>query len=342
MSTMHQPALTTLNIATRQSPLALWQAEHIRDRLLALYPEMTINLLKIVTKGDKILDTPLAKIGGKGLFVKELEQALYERQADIAVHSLKDVPMDLPEGLILGVYCKRASPTDAFVSNTYSSIDELPQGAVVGTASLRRQCQIKAYRPDLQIKTLRGNVGTRLSKLDAGEYDAIILATSGLQRIGLDERIRSELDINICLPAVGQGALAIECRADDAEVLKLLAPLNDDKARIRLIAERALNRHLQGGCQVPIAAYAVLQKTEASTTATDDNNGNDDAGDILWLRGRVGQEDGSEVLKADKQVTLTGSQSEQEAQANQLGIEVADMLLEAGAGEILAAIYNAK
>ena len=342
MSTMQQPASTTLNIATRQSPLALWQAEHIRDRLLALYPEMTINLLKIVTKGDKILDTPLAKIGGKGLFVKELEQALYERQADIAVHSLKDVPMDLPEGLMLGVYCKRASPTDAFVSNTYSSIDELPQGAVVGTASLRRQCQIKAYRPDLQIKTLRGNVGTRLSKLDAGEYDAIILATSGLQRIELDERIRSELDIDICLPAVGQGALAIECRADDAEVLKLLAPLNDDKARIRLIAERALNRHLQGGCQVPIAAYAVLQKTEASTTVTDDNNGNDDAGDILWLRGRVGQEDGSEVLKADKQVTLTGSQSEQEAQANQLGIEVADMLLEAGAGEILAAIYNVK
>ena len=341
MSTMQQPALTTLNIATRQSPLALWQAEHIRDRLLALYPEMTINLLKIVTKGDKILDTPLAKIGGKGLFVKELEQALYERQADIAVHSLKDVPMDLPEGLMLGVYCKRASPTDAFVSNTYSSIDELPEGAVVGTASLRRQCQIKAYRPDLQIKTLRGNVGTRLSKLDAGEYDAIILATSGLQRIELDERIRSELDIDICLPAVGQGALAIECRADDAEVLKLLAPLNDDKARIRLIAERALNRHLQGGCQVPIAAYAVLQKTEASTT-TDDNNGNDDAGDILWLRGRVGQEDGSEVLKADKQVTLIGSQAEQEAQANQMGIEVADMLLGAGAGEILAAIYNAK
>ena len=357
MSTMHQPALTTLNIATRQSPLALWQAEHIRDRLLALYPEMTINLLKIVTKGDKILDTPLAKIGGKGLFVKELEQALYDKQADIAVHSLKDVPMDLPEGLMLGVYCKRASPTDAFVSNTYSSIDELPQGAVVGTASLRRQCQIKAYRPDLQIKTLRGNVGTRLSKLDAGEYDAIILATSGLQRIALDDRIRSELDIDICLPAVGQGALAIECRADDADVLKLLAPLNDDKARIRLIAERALNRHLQGGCQVPIAAYAVLQKASASATDNDDNgsdskdngsdnndndNGNNDAGDTLWLRGRVGQEDGSEVLKSDKHVILTGSQAEQEAQANQLGIEVADMLLEAGAGEILAAIYHAE
>lgn len=252
MSNPQQTALTTLNIATRQSPLALWQAEHIRARLLDLYPELTINLLKIVTKGDKILDTPLAKIGGKGLFVKELEQALYDKQADIAVHSLKDVPMQLPEGLMLGVYCKRASPTDAFVSNTYNSIDELPQGAVVGTSSLRRQCQLKAYRPDLQIKTLRGNVGTRLGKLDAGEYDAIILATSGLQRIELDERIRGELDINACLPAVGQGALAIECREGDDEVLKLLAPLNDDKARIRLIAERALNRHLEGGCQVPM------------------------------------------------------------------------------------------
>ena len=354
MSTTQPPALTTLNIATRQSPLALWQAEHIRDRLLELYPEMTINLLKIVTKGDKILDTPLAKIGGKGLFVKELEQALYERQADIAVHSLKDVPMELPEGLTLGVYCKRASPTDAFVSNTYNSIDELPQGAVVGTASLRRQCQIKAYRSDLQIKTLRGNVGTRLGKLDTGEYDAIILATSGLQRIELDARIRSELDIDICLPAVGQGALAIECRADDDEVLKLLAPLNDDKARIRLIAERALNRHLQGGCQVPIAAYAVLQIAGVTDSSNDDNgknhngsnqngsnqNGNNDAGDTLWLRGRVGQEDGSELLKVEKRQTLTGSQAEQEVQANQLGIEVAKMLLDAGAGAILSAIYH--
>ncbi len=342
MSNPQQPVLTTLNIATRQSPLALWQAEHIRDRLLALYPNLTINLLKIVTKGDKILDTPLAKIGGKGLFVKELEQALYEKQADIAVHSLKDVPMQLPEGLTLGVYCKRASPTDAFVSNTYNSIDELPQGAVVGTSSLRRQCQIKAYRPDLQIKTLRGNVGTRLGKLDAGEYDAIILATSGLQRIELDERIRGELDIAACLPAVGQGALAIECREGDEEVLKLLAPLNDDKARIRLIAERALNRHLEGGCQVPIAAYAVLQTAEETSVNNDNNgdNGNNDSGNVLWLRGRVGQADGSELLKADKRATLVGTQAEQEAQANQLGIDVAEMLLADGAGAILSAIYQ--
>ena len=253
--------------------------------------------------------------------------------------------MELPEGLTLGVYCKRASPTDAFVSNTYHNIDELPQGAVVGTASLRRQCQIKAYRPDLQIKTLRGNVGTRLGKLDAGEYDAIILATSGLQRIEHDERIRSELDIDVCLPAVGQGALAIECREGDDEVLKLLAPLNDDKARIRLIAERALNRHLQGGCQVPIAAYAVLQMADADDDSSSKNNGqngNNDNGNVLWLRGRVGQEDGSELLKADKRLTLTGSQVEQEAQANQLGIEVAEMLLAIGAGDILSAIYQSK
>lgn len=343
MSNLQQPALTTLSIATRQSPLALWQAEHIRDRLLEMYPQMTVNLLKIVTKGDKILDTPLAKIGGKGLFVKELEQALYSKQADIAVHSLKDVPMELPEGLTLGVYCKRAAPTDAFVSNTYDSIDELPQGAVVGTSSLRRQCQIKAYRPDLQIKTLRGNVGTRLGKLDAGEYDAIILATSGLQRIELDERIRGELDIDACLPAVGQGALAIECREGDDDVLKLLAPLNDDKARIRLIAERALNRHLEGGCQVPIAAYAVLQLTDDAATdddSTDNDNGNNDNGNVLWLRGRVGQADGSELLKAEKRATLNGTQEEREEQANQLGIAVAEMLLADGAGDILSAIYN--
>ena len=344
MSNLQQPALTTLNIATRQSPLALWQAEHIRDRLLVLYPEMTINLLKIVTKGDKILDTPLAKIGGKGLFVKELEQALYNKDADIAVHSLKDVPMQLPEGLTLGVYCKRAAPTDAFVSNTYDSIDALPQGAIVGTSSLRRQCQIKAYRPDLQIKTLRGNVGTRLSKLDAGEYDAIILATSGLQRIELDERIRGELDIDACLPAVGQGALAIECREGDDAVLQLLAPLNDNKARIRLIAERALNRHLEGGCQVPIAAYAVLQMADETEDdrAKNTENGNNDDGNILWLRGRVGQADGSELLKAEKRITLTGNQDEQETQANQLGIDVADMLLADGAGAILSAIYDTK
>ena len=241
----HTTTLKTLNIATRKSPLAMWQAEHIKSRLESLYPELEVNLVTMVTKGDKILDTPLAKIGGKGLFVKELEQALYDGRADIAVHSYKDVPMELPEGLILGTYCKREAPTDAFVSNSYDKLEDLPQGAVVGTASLRRQCQIKAFRPDLQIKSLRGNVQTRLSKLDAGEYDAIILATSGLKRVELSERIKQEIDIDISLPAVGQGALAIECRADDEAVLALLKPLNDGQARIRLKAERALNRRLE-------------------------------------------------------------------------------------------------
>lgn len=316
--------LTTINIATRQSPLALWQAEHIKDRLLELYPQLTVNLLKIVTKGDKILDTPLAKIGGKGLFVKELEQAIYDQRADIAVHSLKDVPMELPEGLTLGAYCQRAAPTDAFVSNKFTSLDELPQGAIVGTSSLRRECQLKAYRPDLLIRTLRGNVGTRLSKLDAGEYDAIILATSGLQRIGLQDRIRSELDIEISLPAVGQGALAIECRADDHSVLELLAPLNDANARVRLIAERALNRHLEGGCQVPIAAFAVIE---------DDST--------LWLRGRVGCTDGSQLLKADQRITLSDDQQKNEQLANDLGIQVAQQLLDKGAQKILQDIYSA-
>ncbi|HAO60192.1 MAG TPA: hydroxymethylbilane synthase [Psychrobacter sp.] len=327
----HTTPLKTLNIATRKSPLAMWQAEHIKSRLESLYPELEVNLVTMVTQGDKILDTPLAKIGGKGLFVKELEQALYDGRADIAVHSLKDVPMELPEGLILGTYCKRETPTDAFVSNTYDKLEELPQGAVVGTASLRRQCQIKAFRPDLQIKSLRGNVQTRLSKLDAGEYDAIILATSGLKRVELSERIKQEIDIDISLPAVGQGALAIECRADDEAVLALLKPLNDGQARIRLKAERALNRRLEGGCQVPIAAYAVIEKdAEQSHQKT------------LWLRGRVGSEDGTVLLKSDKRIELTGDQATREAQAEQLGIEVADELLSLGADSILAAIYADK
>lgn len=321
--TNNSTQITTLNIATRQSPLALWQAEHIKARLEALYPKLTVNLVTMVTKGDKILDTPLAKIGGKGLFVKELEQALFDKRADIAVHSLKDVPMELPEGLTLGAYCQRAAATDAFVSNTYASLDELPQGAVLGTSSLRRQCQIKAYRPDLHIRSLRGNVGTRLGKLDAGEYDAIILATSGLQRMQLDERIRGELDVDISLPAVGQGALAIECREYDEAVLSLLAPLNDAPSRVRLIAERALNKHLQGGCQVPIAAYATLSEANSQ----------------LWLRGRVGSEDGNTLLKAERTVTLSGTQAEQEKQAERIGVEVAEDLLTQGADKILAAIY---
>lgn len=331
----HTTTLKTLNIATRKSPLAMWQAEHIKSRLESLYPELEVNLVTMVTQGDKILDTPLAKIGGKGLFVKELEQALYDGRADIAVHSLKDVPMQLPEGLILGTYCKRETPTDAFVSNTYDKLEDLPEGAVIGTASLRRQCQIKAFRPDLQIKSLRGNVQTRLSKLDAGEYDAIILATSGLKRVELSERIKQEIDIDISLPAVGQGALAIECRSDDEAVLELLKPLNDGQARIRLKAERALNRRLEGGCQVPIAAYAVIEKdSEPSDQQTFQKT--------LWLRGRVGSEDGTTLLKAEKRIELSGDQAAREEQAEQLGIEVADELLSLGADSILAAIYSDK
>ncbi len=320
-------AFKKLTIATRQSPLALWQAEHIQSRLQSLYPQLEVKLLKIVTKGDKILDTPLAKIGGKGLFVKELEQALYDKQADIAVHSLKDVPMHLPKGLILGAYCQRANPTDAFVSNHYSSLDSLPQGAVVGTSSLRRQCQLQHYRPDLKIESLRGNVGTRLSKLDNGDYDAIILASSGLQRIGLDERIKEELDTSISLPAVGQGALAIECRADDDSVLELLKPLNHVEDKLCLLAERALNRHLEGGCQVPIAGFAQWTGTEQGLE--------------LYLRGRVGSVDGSVLLKAESRIQLATNtnQNEKEQQAEQLGIQVAEQLLEQGASEILQSVY---
>ncbi len=312
---------TTLTIATRQSPLALWQAHFIKGELERLYPQMTVKLLEMVTRGDKILDTPLAKIGGKGLFVKELEQALYDGRADIAVHSLKDVPMVLPEGLIIGAYCKRHAPTDAFISNQFASLDALPAGSVLGTSSLRRECQIRAARPDLQIKSLRGNVGTRLAKLDNGDYDAIILATSGLQRLGLDARIRHELDTDMSLPAVGQGALAIECR-DDADILALLSPLNHTPTRLCVVAERAMNRALEGGCQVPIAGFAVI-----------DN-------DALSMQGRVGAVDGSSLLKSAERVDLGSDASANEAAAEALGIRIATDLLAQGADKILAEVYG--
>ena len=311
----------TLTIATRQSPLALWQANFVKDTLEKLYPTMKVELLEMVTKGDKILDTPLAKIGGKGLFVKELENALYEKRADIAVHSLKDVPMVLPEGLTLGAYLERHAPTDAFVSNRYASLDELPDGAVLGTSSLRRECQIAHAKGSLTIKSLRGNVGTRLSKLDAGEYDAIILATSGLERLGLGERIRHELDDELSLPAVGQGALAIECRADDETILQLLAPLNHLATRLCVIAERAMNKTLEGGCQVPIAGFATID------------------GNTLSLRGRVGSIDGKTLLKSQNAITLThGADDEQNAE--NLGKQIAQDLLSQGADQILKDVYQ--
>lgn len=311
----------TLTIATRQSPLALWQANFVKDTLEKLYPTMKVELLEMVTKGDKILDTPLAKIGGKGLFVKELENALYEKRADIAVHSLKDVPMVLPEGLTLGAYLERHAPTDAFVSNRYASLDELPDGAVLGTSSLRRECQIAHTKGNLTIKSLRGNVGTRLSKLDAGEYDAIILATSGLERLGLGERIRHELDDELSLPAVGQGALAIECRADDETILQLLAPLNHLATRLCVIAERAMNKTLEGGCQVPIAGFATID------------------GDTLSLRGRVGSIDGKTLLKSQNTITLTHT-ADDEQNAENLGNQIAQDLLSQGADQILKEVYQ--
>lgn len=311
-STMTQSK--TLKIATRQSPLALWQANFVKDRLEQLHSHLTVELVPMVTKGDVILDSPLAKIGGKGLFVKELEHALLEKRADIAVHSMKDVPMSFPEGLGLYVICKREDPRDAFVSNTYCTLSDLPQGAIVGTSSLRRQCQLKQLRPDLDIRSLRGNVGTRLSKLDAGEYDAIILASAGLIRLGLAKRISSFIEIEQSLPAAGQGAVGIECRTDDAEVQALLAPLADAETTACVLAERAMNTRLQGGCQVPIGGYAVLQ------------------GDEIYLRALVGDVDGSLILRAEGKSTVEN--------AEELGRILAEQLLAQGADKILEKAYN--
>ncbi len=301
-----------LRIATRQSPLALWQAEFVKAELERLHHQLTVELVPMVTRGDKILDTPLAKIGGKGLFVKELELAMLENRADIAVHSMKDVPMEFPDGLGLSVICEREDPRDAFVSNQYKHIDELPHGATVGTCSLRRQCQLQAKRPDIKIRELRGNVGTRLSKLDNGDYDAIILAAAGLKRLELNQRIAHEIDTDWMLPAGGQGAVGIECRMQDQKTLDYLAPLNHSSTATRVIAERAVNHTLQGGCQVPIGVYSTL----------DEQN--------LTIRALVGQIDGSQII-ADE---ISGSQQDAEA----LGIELAEKLLAAGAGEILKAV----
>ena len=304
----------TLKIATRQSPLALWQANYVKDRLQQLYPDLTIELVPMVTKGDVILDSPLAKIGGKGLFVKELENALLNKEADIAVHSMKDVPMQFPEGLGLAVICQREDPRDAFVSHSYRTFAELPQGAVVGTSSLRRQCQLKALRPDLDIRSLRGNVGTRLSKLDNGDYDAIILASAGLIRLGLADRIASFIDVEQSLPAAGQGAVGIECRTDDMQVQALLAPLADAETTYCVRAERAMNNHLQGGCQVPIGGYAVLQQGQ------------------LYLRALVGDIDGSRIIRAEGKSAVEN--------AEVLGVKIAEQLLAQGADKILQAIYS--
>lgn len=303
-----------IRIATRKSALALWQAEYVKSALEQAHPGLRVNLVPMVSRGDKLLDAPLAKIGGKGLFVKELETALLENEADIAVHSMKDVPMDFPKGLGLFCICEREDPRDAFVSNRFDSLDALPAGSIVGTSSLRRQAQLLARRPDLRIHFLRGNVNTRLAKLDAGEYDAIILAAAGLIRLGFEDRIRSSISVDDSLPAGGQGAVGIECRTADAEVHALLAPLHHRDTAVRVNAERALNKRLNGGCQVPIACYAVLE------------------GDQLWLRGLVGQPDGGQLLRAESRAPAD--------EAEQLGARVAEDLLGQGAETILKAVYG--
>ncbi len=303
-----------IKIATRKSPLALWQAEFIGHKLSNRYPDMQIELIPMSTQGDKILDAPLAKMGGKGLFVKELEQRILAGDADIAVHSMKDVPSILPSGLHLAAICKRDDPHDAFVSNNYQTLAQLPAGAKVGTSSLRRKCQLRAYRPDLTIVPLRGNVNTRLAKLDGGKYDAIILAAAGLKRLGLSKRICTALTAQQSLPAVGQGALGIEARIDDHKMNDLLTPLQCITTSIAISAERAMNKRLGGGCQLPIAGYAMLKDGE------------------IWLRGLVGQADNNKLLRAEATAKPNHAES--------LGKSVAEVLLLKGADTILADAYG--
>lgn len=306
---------STLRIATRKSPLAMWQAEHVKARLQAAHKGLKVELITFTTQGDKILDTPLAKIGGKGLFVKELEVAILDGRADIAAHSMKDVPMEFPEGLFLSTILEREEPCDAFISNKYDSVQTLPEGAIVGTCSLRRCSQLLSKRPDLKIKDLRGNVNSRLDKLDNGDYDAIILACAGLIRLDMEKRIKQRISSSWILPAVGQGAVGLEARIGDKETLQLLKVLNHKDTADRVTAERALNRRLQGGCQVPIASYAMLD------------------GDTLHLQALVGEPDGSKLVQGD----ISGHRSDGE----QLGIKLADDLLSRGAREILEKLYNA-
>ncbi|MEM1154540.1 MAG: hydroxymethylbilane synthase [Pseudomonadota bacterium] len=305
-----------ITIATRESPLALWQAEYVRSALRGAHPALEVELLGMTSRGDQLLETPLAKVGGKGLFVKELETALLAKQADIAVHSMKDVPMEFPDGLCLGVICEREDPSDAFVSSRFSSLEEMPAGSVVGTSSLRRECQLRERRADLKVKFLRGNVNTRLRKLDEGEYDAIILASAGLIRLGMGERIKQSIPLDQSLPAGGQGAVGIELREGDSDVMALLQVLHHQPTAARVNAERAMNKHLQGGCQVPIACYAEL--IEGDT--------------CLHLRGLVGKPDGSQVLRAEGKAALN--------QAEDLGQRVAEELLGQGAAAILAEVYG--
>jgi hydroxymethylbilane synthase len=303
-----------LRIATRKSPLALWQANHVRDALMARNPGQDVELFTMTTQGDKILDTPLAKVGGKGLFVKELELGILEGRADLAVHSMKDVPVEFPQGLGLAAILEREDPRDALISNNYSSIDALPQGARVGTSSLRRQCQLRARRPDLEVLDLRGNVNTRLAKLDNGDYDAILLAAAGVKRMGWEDRITELLPPEQFLPAIGQGAIGIEIRIADARVSHAVKALNDEQTSTRIRAERALNERLQGGCQVPIAGYSEISHG------------------VMVLRALVGRPDGTELVQG----VISGKPEDGE----ELGQVLADDLLSRGAKQILAEVYD--
>jgi len=299
----------TLKIATRKSPLALWQAEHVKARLERHHPGLNVELVKMTTKGDQILNSPLSKIGGKGLFIKELEVGMMEGVADIAVHSMKDVPYEIPPGFELGAILKRENPFDAFVSNNFDSINDLPQGAKVGTCSMRRIVQLKAVRPDLKILDLRGNVNTRLQKLDDGEYDAIILACAGLIRLKFEDRIKQQISAEQSLPAVGQGAVGIEIRENDQEILDLITPLIDTETSYRITCERAMNARLEGGCSVPIAGFSTIEN------------------DQITLTGLVGNVDTGVILKEH----VSGPIDESE----QLGVALADKLISLGAKDIL-------
>lgn len=301
--------MNKLRIATRKSPLALWQAEFVKQALLDYYPELNIELVAMTTEGDRQLMTSLSKVGGKGLFVKELEQALLDGRADIAVHSMKDVPMEFPTGLALAAICERDDPRDALVANNYQNLDQLPQGSIVGTSSLRRQSQLKALRPDLIVEPLRGNVNTRLQKLDEGHYSAIILAAAGLKRLAMTQRICSYLTPEQCLPAVGQGALGIEYCQDNRLLYQLVSVLNHKDSALCVNAERAMSKRLGSGCQVPVAGFAVLQQQQ------------------LWLRGLVGQPDGRLLVAAE----VIGDVEKAES----LGVQLAETLLNQGADRIL-------
>jgi hydroxymethylbilane synthase len=304
----------TLKIATRNSPLALWQAEHVKKQLLQAHSDLEVELVGMQTEGDRFLDAPLIAVGGKGLFIKELEQALLNGEADIAVHSMKDVTIDLPDDLALPVIMKREDTRDVFISNNYKQIEDIPDGTVVGTSSLRRQSQINALHSSISLKDLRGNVGTRLRKLDEGEYDAIILAAAGIKRLGLSNRITQLIPQSVILPAIGQGAIGIECRADDPEVHELIMPLNDHDTSLCVQTERAFSGRLYGGCQLPIAGQASI------------------TGNEITLHGLVARVDGSEVIKSEQNGGI--------ADIDDIGTSLAETLLERGGDEILKELIH--